>query len=173
VVLAYPDPALSLVCLHSKHQNMGKVHICREEFFHSARCESQGRGSPDFGRRLVSSCGTHIFFEECPTVWAQRGAGSCDTKSGLALSMHCFTSMGRETFINQRGVSPICTILMTLVQSSGHTRRCWAKALRCRAPRAVVFIHTCHRTCAPEHKICPICHQSFRRCASPPPWDIT
>ena len=36
----------------------------------------------------------------------------------------------------------------------------------------MVFICACHRTCAPEHTLCQICHQSFRRRTLPTPWDI-
>jgi len=33
---------------------------------------------------------------------------------------------------------------------------------------AAVFIYTCHQSCAPKYTSCQICHQSFRRRASPP-----
>jgi len=39
---------------------------------------------------------------------------------------------------------------MTLVQSSGRAATS-GKALSRRAPRAAMFMHTCHGTCAPEH----------------------
>ena len=35
-----------------------------------------------------------------------------------------------------------------------------------------MFIYTCHGSCASEHTLCQICHQSFRRRASLMPSDI-
>ena len=38
--------------------------------------------------------------------------------------------------------------------------------------RAAVFMYTCHGSCVPEHTLCQICHQSFRRRALLIPSDI-
>jgi len=42
--------------------------------------------------------------------------------------------------------------------------RCWKRIRLADSSRSVVvFIHTCHRTCASEDTLCQICHHSFLR----------